>query len=107
MIKIQDLINIHQWDLSHIANTAMIYVTDEFKARDSVPKYEIKEAINKIVINDCFKYSGEAYDYLYSQCDDGDLSEAIESGGETNAVGMAKYYLKKELYNKLDGIEDK
>ena len=107
MIKIQDLINIHSWELSHIANTAMIYVTDEFKARDSVPKYEIVVAIEDVVDSTCFEYCGEAYDYLYSQCDDGDLSEAIESGGETNAVGMAKYYLKKELYNKLDEMEEK
>ena len=106
MIKIQDLINIHQWELSHRANVAMVYVADEFKARDSVPKYEIKEAINKIVINDCFKYSGEAYDYLYSKCYDGDLSEAIDAGNK-NAIAMAKYYLKKELYNKLDEMEEK
>lgn len=106
MIKIQDLINIHSWELSHRANIAMIYVIDEFKTQDSVPKYEIVVTIEDVVDSTCFEYCGEAYDYLYSQCDDGDLSEAIEKG-ETNAIGMAKYYLKKELYNKLDEMEDK
>jgi len=106
MIKIQDLINIHQWELSHTANIAMIYVANEFKSQDSVPKYEIVVAIEDVVDSTCFKYSGEAYDYLYSRCDDGDLSEAIDAGNK-NAIEMAKYYLKKELYNKLDEMEDK
>ena len=106
MIKIQDLINIRSWELTMKANTAMSYVIDEFKAQDSVPKYEIVVAIEDVVDSTCFEYCGEAYDYLYSKCYDGDLSEAIDAGNK-NAIAMAKYYLKKELYSKLDEMEEK
>jgi len=106
MIKVQDLANIHMWKLSNPAKKIISWMIAEFKIENSVPKDKIKEFINRSVDNNCFNlYRSEVYDYLCSYCS-GDFSEAIEVGNK-NAVEIAKYYLKKELFNKLDEMEDK
>jgi len=103
MIKIQDLINITTLELSDTANKAMIYVLDELKAEDSVSEDKVREVINKVVIEYSFEYIINAYDYLYNHVEE-DLSEAIDAGNKT-AVGMARYYLVKELFNKLEEMK--
>ena len=104
MIKIQDLINTKWYELSTEANYALEYVVDEFKPEDIVSKDILKEVI-EMTVSDWFIYSPNAYRYLSSHtC--GEFDEAIDAGNKT-VTDIARYYLRKELLENVDEMEDK
>ena len=102
MIKIQDLINIGQYEVSFKANNILTYVCDDYEPEDIVSKEEIKtkikEQVKYVIVCD-----QQAYQY-FNGYTDGDFEEAIDAGNK-NAVDIARYYLVKELFDKLKELE--